>query len=144
MDHSLHEKEYVESCAESKLIQVIEPGVLEIWQTRYHLPFPTTNRDFVFLLLTVEIPEPFESSEKRAFQVISIPVDHPEALVEKGWVRGKYVAVEQVVEDADAVIWRMATASDAGGSIPRFITELAMPGKIAEDVPSFVGWLGKR
>lgn len=29
MDHSLHEKEYVESCAESKLIQVIEPGVLE-------------------------------------------------------------------------------------------------------------------
>ena len=35
----------------------------------------------------------------------------------------------------------MAVASDAGGAIPRWITERAMPAKVAEDVPSFVEWV---
>lgn len=60
-------------------------------------------------------------------------------------MRGKYVSVERVTERADtagdAVEWRMATSSDAGGNIPRFVVNSSLPGKISEDVPSFLSWL---
>lgn len=61
-------------------------------------------------------------------------------------VRGKYVSVERVRElhDGAAVEWRMATSSDAGGNIPRFVTNASLPKSIAEDVPSFLKWALKR
>ena len=60
-------------------------------------------------------------------------------------MRGKYVSVELVTELEDgSVDWRMATSSDAGGSIPRFITNSTLPKSIAEDVPSFLSWMWKR
>ncbi|KAK0521645.1 hypothetical protein OC842_006713 [Tilletia horrida] len=34
----------------------------------------------------------------------------------------------------------MATQSDAKGSIPLFLSESSLPGKISEDVPEFVHW----
>lgn len=36
---------------------------------------------------------------------------------------------------------RMITTSTPGGYIPQFIVERTLPGKIAEDVPSFLRWL---
>lgn len=38
----------------------------------------------------------------------------------------------------------MATASSAEGKIPQAVTDMAMPGTIAEDVPMFVNWLKKQ
>ena len=35
----------------------------------------------------------------------------------------------------------MATSSTPGGHIPSFIADSSTPGKIAEDVPAFLGWL---
>ena len=87
-------------------------------------PFPTSNRDFVFLLLTLDLslPSPFAlpsasppipsdpshpPSAHRKFQVISIPLAHPSAPERKGYVRGKYVAVEEVEEtEGRAVVWK--------------------------------------
>jgi hypothetical protein len=64
---------------------------------------------------------------------------------EKSRVRGKYVSVELVQERPDgSVEWRMGTSSDAGGSIPRFVTNATLPRSVAEDVPSFVRWLYRR
>lgn len=61
-------------------------------------------------------------------------------------MRGRYVSVERVRElhDGAAVEWRMATSSDAGGNIPRFVTNASLPKSIAEDVPSFLKWAIKR
>lgn len=61
-------------------------------------------------------------------------------------MRGKYVSVELVreVENGARVEWRMATSSDAGGNIPRFMTNSALPKSIAEDVPSFLRWMLRR
>lgn len=61
-------------------------------------------------------------------------------------VRGKYVSVERVKElnDGAAVEWRTATSSDAGGNIPRFVTNASLPKSLAEDVPSFLRWAVKR
>lgn len=60
-------------------------------------------------------------------------------------MRGRYVSVELVRElGGDAVEWRMATSSDAGGNIPRFITNGTLPKSIAEDVPSFLKWMVRK
>lgn len=65
---------------------------------------------------------------------------------EKSRVRGRYVSVELVRETdgGRAVEWRMATSSDAGGNIPRFVTNGSLSKSIAEDVPSFLKWAAKR
>lgn len=85
---------------------------------------------------------------------ISIPFAHPsappDAGAEQARVRGRYVSVEYVreVDGGDKVEWWMATASDAGGksepawrgvelmsragSIPQFLTNMSLPGKVTE------------
>ena len=35
----------------------------------------------------------------------------------------------------------MATASDAGGVLPQWLQNLAVPGKIAHDVDMFLAWI---
>ena len=79
-------------------------------------------------------------------KAVSIPFLHPNCPEkqgsEKSRVRGKYVSVERVIElDGGAVQWRMATSSDAGGNIPRFVTNASLPNSIAEDVPSFLKYI---
>ena len=37
----------------------------------------------------------------------------------------------------------MATTSDAGGNIPKWITKLSVPGAIAKDVPSVLKYIQK-
>lgn len=81
--------------------------------------------------------------------IVSIPFSHPGCVEktgdEKARVRGKYVSVELVTEKGGAEVeWRMATSSDAGGNIPRFVTNSSLPRSIAEDVPSFLTWMWKR
>lgn len=85
-----------------------------------------------------------------ALTAVSLPFDHPDVpekqFDEASRVRGKYVSVERVRElhDGAAVEWRMATSSDAGGNIPRFVTNASLPKSIAEDVPSFLRWVVSR
>lgn len=86
----------------------------------------------------------------RPLTPVSVPFSHPACVEkkddEKSRVRGKYVSVELVREQDGGrqVEWRMATSSDAGGNIPRFVTNASLPSKIAEDVPSFLGWMTRR
>jgi Protein of unknown function (DUF3074) len=69
---------------------------------------------------------------------VSIPIDLSSPgdedllkLEEKG-VKGRYVAVEKLVElDNGNVEWTMATSSTPAGHIPTFVTEASLPGQIA-------------
>ena len=71
--------------------------------------------------------------------IVSIPINlsSPEdedlaALEEKG-VKARYASVERILElPGDKVEWRMATSSSAGGLIPQFINDLAVPGAVAK------------
>ncbi|GAA5967010.1 hypothetical protein JCM11641_000414 [Rhodosporidiobolus odoratus] len=158
-NHSLNEKEYIESCTEAKQLKVVFPGELEVWQTKYNNS-PASNRDFTFALLTRETtpststtaPTPTSadsgaivspgSTPLRSFVVVSIPVNAP---VEKGFVRGRYVSVEHVQETEEGgTVWTMAVSSDPGGWVPRLISDWVMPGKVSEDVPSFLEWMKER
>ncbi|GAA5852383.1 hypothetical protein JCM9279_001182 [Rhodotorula babjevae] len=145
--HSVNERDYIESCYLARRLAVVDEGELEDTS-----PFPASRRAFVFALLTLALPprpHPTDPSAapRRAFLVVSLPATHDAAREEdekEGAVRARYVSVEHVEEDDEGgVVWTMAVASDAGGAIPRWITERAMPAKVAEDVPSFVEWVTK-
>ncbi|KLT43118.1 hypothetical protein CC85DRAFT_259215 [Cutaneotrichosporon oleaginosum] len=145
--HSEHERDYIESCRETECLAVLVPHVAEVWRLTYVTPAPTSPRTFVVLLLSRELA--VAPHGQRRFMNISLPFAHPECPEkrgpEKARVRGKYVSVERVRElDEGRTEWRMATSSDAGGSIPRFVTNSALPKSIAEDVPSFLRWMMKR
>ncbi|KAM7188852.1 Protein of unknown function (DUF3074) domain containing protein [Rhypophila sp. PSN 637] len=47
------------------------------------------------------------------------------------------------VKETGEIEWLMALTSDAGGVLPMFIQNLAVPGQIAKDVPLFLGWIAK-
>ncbi|GAA6009440.1 hypothetical protein JCM11491_003557 [Sporobolomyces phaffii] len=140
-NHSPNEREYIEDCKTADRIQVIRDGEMEVWRMLYHQPFPASNRSFSFLIVTCEVAT---TPSERSFIVVSIPVAHPDAAPEKGYVRGRYVSVENCRETPEGVVWTMAVSSDAGGMVPKFITEKAMPSKVSEDVPSFLKWIKSR
>ncbi|WWC65782.1 uncharacterized protein I303_108404 [Kwoniella dejecticola CBS 10117] len=146
--HSENEREYIESMRESECIQVYRKHIAEVWRLTFKTPPPTNPRTFLVLLLSRELNS--GPKGERSFMNISIPFEHPDcppkANNEKSRVRGKYVSVERVreVNGGAEVEWRMATSSDAGGNIPRFVTNGSLPNSIAEDVPSFLGWMQKR
>ncbi|GAA5898293.1 hypothetical protein JCM8208_006934 [Rhodotorula glutinis] len=140
-NHSVNERDYIESCYTARRLAVVHEGELE-----------ASRRAFVFVLLTVSlpaVPHPTDPTlaPRRSFLVVSLPATHDGAREEdegEGAVRARYVSVEHVEEDEEGgVVWTMAVASDAGGAIPRWITERAMPSKVAEDVPSFIEWVTK-
>ncbi|KAK4058338.1 hypothetical protein OIO90_000496 [Microbotryomycetes sp. JL221] len=152
IDHTPHEKQYIEALKHVEKLGETAAGEVEVWRTCWpvlsssspssddtdEMPFPTSNRDFTFAICTKEIKSDIGS---RAFLVVSMPFDHPK---QQGYMRAKYVSVEHVREDNGEVVWIMATASDAGGLVPRPVSDLAMPSKIAEDVPGFLRWLGSQ
>ncbi|GJN87335.1 hypothetical protein Rhopal_000284-T1 [Rhodotorula paludigena] len=143
VDHTPNEREYVESCTQVEQLEILREGEFEDVN-----PFPAAKRDFVFSILTVDNPTRPSSADPsrplRSFIVISIPMTHPKAPEKEDYVRGRYVSVEEVrEEEGGRIVWTMAVSSDAGGRIPRFISERVMPQKISEDVPSFLKWVQK-
>lgn len=52
-------------------------------------------------------------------------------------------AGNDAIEKDRKIEWLMALTSDAGGVLPRWIQNLAVPGQIAKDVPLFLGWIAK-
>ena len=119
----------------------------------YHLPPPTTDREFVILVLTADVSPP---DGPRKMQVVTVPTEHQDAPARKGFVRGRYACVEEVEElEGGGLEWRwvwrlagsehgcerlimvgpvsayiyfvrMATVSNPGGLVPQWITDLAM------------------
>lgn len=52
-------------------------------------------------------------------------------------MRGRYASVERILElPGDRVEWRMATTSSAGGLIPQFFANLAMPEVVSKVIPN--------
>ncbi|ORY65854.1 uncharacterized protein BCR38DRAFT_428555 [Pseudomassariella vexata] len=88
---------------------------------------------------------------KQEFVVVSIPVpdfgtesEASRLAREKGAQVARYVSVELIRKMADGKIeWLMATASDAGGVLPMWVQNKAMPGVVWKDVPLFLRWIAK-
>ena len=92
---------------------------------------------------------------------LSSPGDETPAAPEEKGVKGRYASVERILElPDDKIEWRMATASSAGGLIPQFLTDFALPEAVSkvilntlavdsflmvyplgQDVPLFLKWM---
>lgn len=74
--------------------------------------------------------------------ILSIPIDGPSR---NDYIIGKYHSIERLSwgNQDGGVEWMMATTSDPGGYIPKWITKLSVPGAIAKDVPSVLNYIMK-
>lgn len=95
------------------------------------MPGPLTSREFFTLISSHE--------HEHGFVVLQLPVPREQT---HGFVLGVYVAVESFLRTpgTNDVVWRMATATDPRGNIPKLFVEKSMPGTVCEDVPSFFNW----
>ncbi|KAI9894404.1 MAG: hypothetical protein M1814_003161 [Vezdaea aestivalis] len=61
-------------------------------------------------------------------------------------VAASYVSVETVTLDPNTsmIDWRMATASDAKGSIPMSLQRMKVPGEISKDIGLVFSWIAKK
>ncbi|RDB22259.1 hypothetical protein Hypma_010594 [Hypsizygus marmoreus] len=146
---AVNEKEFIPEIKEVRKVKELSPTA-SIWTIYYTFTPPVAPRVFTVL----QVVHLDEATPKTGYKVplhriiVSIPIDlsSPEdadlAKLERHGVRGRYVSVERLVElDNGKTEWRMATSSTPGGSIPSFIVESTMAGKIAQDVPHFMKWL---
>lgn len=59
---------------------------------------------------------------------LSSPEDEGLAALEEKGVKGRYASAERILElPGDKVEWRMAVSSSAGGLVPQFIADFALP-----------------
>lgn len=96
---------------------------------QYNLPFPTANRSFLSCAIVLSTtpssstrPSSPTSRPLRSFLVFTLPVFDPSNSMEhedKGHVRGRYTAVEEVreveTEEGRVIEWRCASMSTPGG-----------------------------
>ncbi|PWN49870.1 hypothetical protein IE53DRAFT_316870 [Violaceomyces palustris] len=81
LNHSLQESKYIHDIKETKKIDWIKEGVAEIWLNAYKLPIVTSDRDFLEMIITVDLPDhaqPFSEDHERetvsAFEASIEPV----------------------------------------------------------------------
>ncbi|KAL9091696.1 MAG: hypothetical protein Q9165_004772 [Trypethelium subeluteriae] len=132
----------------------------------HHIPPPLSNRVFSVLVVTAFISNR-TSPNLPAFIDVQIPVDISElqeAMYSNGKHKneadspqkkkpitiGQYTSVERVMlveeegKGKKEILWEMATASDAKGTLPMALQKLGVPGAIVKDVGFFLGWVAKR
>lgn len=106
-------------------------------------PKPLKNRTFP----VVQVAAMLEGNEE--FLVVSIPLNdfnkspYAEFAKDKSLVMAAYTSIERVriLPSKRDVEWIMATASDAGGVLPQWMQNLAVPSAIAKDVELFLSWI---
>ncbi|KAH8193777.1 hypothetical protein TruAng_012054 [Truncatella angustata] len=116
---------------------------------RHKIGAPLRDRTFPVLQLTAAVVEGGGGAAPE-FVVVSIPVpdfgesESSRLASEKGAQVASYVSVERIRKlESGKIEWLMATASDAGGVLPQFVQNMAMPGIVWKDVPLFLGWIAK-
>ncbi|KAF2486563.1 hypothetical protein BDY17DRAFT_291704 [Neohortaea acidophila] len=156
-NHSQHEMEYTPDVydahevlnwdaqldAVQRRVGEWEEVHVAVMEMAHKIPMPLNNRVFPELVITARKGE-------REFIVVQIPVstnDLPEAKYrnDSSVVTGMYCSVElgEVIDEGKQVRWSMATASDAGGSLPMWMQKMGIAAAVVKDVGLFVDWCGK-
>ncbi|KAL3423988.1 hypothetical protein PVAG01_05735 [Phlyctema vagabunda] len=106
-------------------------------------PKPLRNRVFPVIQLAAELVG------SKEFLVVSIPVmdfeksPYADFSRDKSLVVAAYASIERIREipSNGDIEWIMATASNAGGILPQWIQNLAVPAAVAKDVEMFMSWI---
>lgn len=147
-DHSRHEKMFIDDIQVTECITRLKQDEAEIWHNTYKLPIVTADRDFVQMLLSIDLPpnkKPFSEEHEsqtlqwirdpnrtlpppqtsadepvyRSFVVIQFPVEHPDVPEMPPKVRGAYASFEAISE-------RPATHADASSAIAANLVDWKM------------------
>jgi hypothetical protein len=106
-------------------------------------PRPLKNRTFPVLQLSAIL------ADTQEFIVVSIPITdfdkspQAEYARDKSLVVAAYSSIERIriLPKSGEIEWIMATASNAGGVLPQWLQNIAVPGKVAHDVEMFLAWI---
>ncbi|KAL2074273.1 hypothetical protein VTL71DRAFT_8051 [Oculimacula yallundae] len=106
-------------------------------------PKPLKNRIFSVVQISAVL------SSTSEFIVISIPITDfdkspfADFSKDKSLVKGAYASIERIriLPSNGEIEWIMATASDAGGILPQWMQNLAVPAAVAKDVEMFMAWI---
>jgi len=109
-------------------------------------PKPLKNRTFPVVQLAADL------SGTQEFIIVSIPLTdfekspYAEYARDKSLVVAAYTSIERIriLSTNGDVEWIMATASDAGGVLPQWMQNLAVPSAVAKDVDMFLAWIPTR
>lgn len=146
--HSDHEVNYVEEFDSLKISNVTEyPDGGWSYELHANYKFGTigiSNRMFYESVHIYKFDKSNQTEEDdkdtKCAYIISVPIDGPTG----SFVIGKYHSIEKISwsdnKDSD-LKWIMATTSDAGGYLPRWLTNMILPGAISNDVPSVLKYI---
>jgi hypothetical protein len=106
-------------------------------------PKPLKNRTFPIVQVAADLAGTEE------FVIASIPLidfhksPYAEFARDKSLVVAAYTSIERIriLPTNGDVEWIMATASDAGGVLPQWMQNLAVPSAVAKDVEMFLAWI---
>jgi len=106
-------------------------------------PKPLKNRTFPVVQVSAEL------AGVQEFVVVSIPLTdfdkspYAEFARDKSLVVAAYTSVERIriLPSNGDIEWIMATASNAGGVLPQWMQNLAVPSAVAKDVDMFLAWI---
>lgn len=124
--HSTYEKMYIDDIQILECVTKVKPDEAEVWHNAYKLPIVTADRDFVQMLLTVDLPphpQPFSEAHEaatlawvrdpsrtltppasddpaanRSFVVLQFPVEHPDQPHHSSMVRAVFSSFEALSE----------------------------------------------
>lgn len=141
--HSEYEKLYVEEVVDYTLVpsslESTDPNydaVLYFLQAHYRFGWPLSRRVFY------EFVHVLRAKDGSHGYVVTLAVtpDQEGFTRPQGHVVARYTSVEEIRVKEEGIQWIMATASDAGGWVPRAVQKLAIHGAVAKDVPCFFRW----
>lgn len=132
--HTHYEKNYIKELYDFKVKHLQKDTYVA--DLSYDLGFPMSKRKFYNYIHIVR--------DEKDFYVISVPINPAKFGFneESGFVLARYASVEHVSFNGQ-LKWTMATASDAGGFIPKWVARMATNGAVAKDVPLFLEWASK-
>ncbi|CUS21987.1 LAQU0S04e05578g1_1 [Lachancea quebecensis] len=137
---SRREIDYIEVLSRVDVAQTLESGWVLV-NLEYELGKPLTTREFnewVYVL------EPTRDAQRERSFVVSVVADAPlhDSVAHTPAV---YASVEQLDYDYESqkLIWTMATTSDAGGNVPKWIQNTMIAKAVSKDVGYCFEWLAK-
>ncbi|PUU76364.1 hypothetical protein B9Z19DRAFT_1088443 [Tuber borchii] len=97
------------------------------------------GREFLASVISKDLPE---TDGRRCSVIITLPIEGE--MVSKSDVRGMYISVEYIHELENGGWGFSRGYADAGGSIPRWVQNMAIPGQIFNDGKKFVEYVRKQ
>ncbi|SCU90024.1 LAME_0E06700g1_1 [Lachancea meyersii CBS 8951] len=130
------EKDYIETLNRVEIVETTESGWVGV-NLEYELGKPLTTREFNEWVYVVP-PSATEEPDTETCMVVSVVADAP-LRDSVAHTHAVYASVETLDYNSKTqnLVWKMATTSDAGGNVPKWIQNTMIAKTVAKDVIHF-------